>query len=273
MDMLRLVLLGLAAFVALLLSWTFLQQANRSAKPPAEIATAQSSATQASPAEIAAARRGIEEKLAAATEYAGFFDRLKTLFPTEYESFLAHSSARAAAAGGKETADFLMIEAARALRLSHGVLAAKADRPALDHVFDMELAMLQALARDDQRLCVDFLYGGANGDFLKFSAENRTLFAAMASAGVDAINDGQIKRVQRPAPTAKDFQTLEQSLRAKGLDTAEIEALLDGKATDPSLDDRKMCRAGKIYLETLSALPEPARMRIYGFALELMARS
>lgn len=273
MDMLRLVLLGLAAFVALVLSWSFLQEANRLAKTPAEIAAAGSSETQASPAEIAAARRGIEEKLAAAPEYAGFFDRLRALFPAEYEAFLARSSARAAATGDAGSADFLIIEAARALRLSHGILAAKADRPALDHVFEIELAMLQALASKDQRLCVDFLNGGANGDFLQFSAENRTLFATMAIAGVDAINDGQIKRVEREAPTAADFQMLEQSLRARGLDTAEIEALLDGKATDPPLDDRRMCHAGGIYLQTLAALPEPVRMRIYGFAIELMARS
>ena len=46
-----------------------------------------------------------------------------------------------------------------------------------------------------------------------------------------------------------------------------------GKASDPPIADAKMCRAGQIYLETLAAMPEPIRLRIYGFAVELMARS
>jgi hypothetical protein len=62
-------------------------------------------------------------------------------------------------------------------------------------------------------------------------------------------------------------------LRAKGLDTPEIEALLDGKAGDPPIGDAKMCRAGQVYLETLAAMPEPTRLRIYSLAVELMARS
>jgi hypothetical protein len=270
MHFLRLALLGLAALVALILGWTFWIEANRPGTAP----SSKIAETQVSPEAIAAARRAIEAELAAAPEYAGFFDRLKTSFPAEYEAFLAKASQRSAAAGGEmRRADFLMIDAVRALRLSHGVLAAKAGQPALDHVFEMQLAMLRALAEKNQGLCVDFLYGGANGDFLEFSAANRGLVAAMASAGLDAIRDGQINKVGREEPTAEDFQTLEQALRAKGLDTLEIEALLDGKTPDPPLDDARLCRAGAIYLETLAAMPEPLRMRIYGFAVELMARS
>ncbi len=268
MHFLRLALLGLAALVALVLGWTFWIEANRLGTAPAS----KIAETQVSPEAIAAARRAIESELAAVPEYAGFFDHLKTGFPAEYEAFLAKASQRTAGGEGR-SADFLMIDAVRALRLSHGVLAAKAQQPALDHVFEMQLAMLRALAEKNQGLCVDFLYGGANGDFLEFSAANRGLVAAMASAGLDAIRDGQINKIGREEPTAADFQTLEQALRDKGLDALEIEALLDGKTPDPPLDDARLCRAGAIYLETLAAMPEPLRMRIYGFAVELMARS
>ena len=39
------------------------------------------------------------------------------------------------------------------------------------------------------------------------------------------------------------------------------------------LDDTKMCAAGQAYLEVLKMLPEASRSRIYGLALELMAKS
>ena len=134
--------------------------------------------------------------------------------------------------------------------------------------------MLRALAAKDPRLCVHFLYGGESPGFFEFSAQNRLLVAAMAIAGIDAIHDGEIKRIDRPAPTGKDFDALEKALRAKGLDTPEIEALLDGKAWgDPPIGDAKMCRAGQVYLETLAAMRELTRLRIYGLAVELMARS
>jgi hypothetical protein len=268
MYILRLALLSLAVLVALILGWTLLHEANRPEKASSPVAEGRPS-----PRALAAARAKVQAKLAEAPEFFPFFDRMKDNFPNEYEEFITKASGRAAATGEAGSVDFLMIEAARALRSSHGVLAAKADQPALDHVFEMQLAMLRALAGKDQRLCVDFLFGGGSGDFLQFSAENRALFAAMATAAIEAINDGQIKQVEREAPTPEDFQTLEDQLRAKGLDKAEIEALLDAKTTDPTLNDLRMCRAGRIYLETLSALPEAARLRIYGFAVALMARS
>jgi hypothetical protein len=269
MHILRIALLGLAAIVAIILGLTFLRKASQ----PETIPSAHLAGKQATPEAIAAARPRVEAKLAATPEYSDFFDRLKAGFPAEYEDFLAKASRRSAVTGETGNPDLLMIEAARALRSSHGILAAKAERPALDHVFEMQLAMLRVLAEKDQRLCVNFLFGGGSGDFLKFSAENRTLAAAVAKAGIDAINDGQNKRIVREPPTQKDFQMLEDQLRAKGLGKAEIEALLDAKTTDPSLDDVRMCRAGAIYLETLAALPEPTRMRIYSFAVQLMARS
>ncbi|WP_026608291.1 hypothetical protein [Methylocapsa acidiphila] len=269
MHVLRLALLGLAALVALILGWTFWIEANRLGSPP----SSQNAEASVSPEAVEAARRAIEANLAAVPEYAEFLERMKTSFPVEYEAFLAKAARRAAATGERASADFLMIEAVRLLRASHGVLAAKAGQLALDHVFEMQLAMLRALAEKNQGLCVDFLYGGARGDFLEFSVANRGLVGAMASAGVEAIRDGQANRIDRDDPTAEDFQKLEEALRAKGLETPEIEALLDGKTPDPPLADARLCQAGVIYLEALAAMPEPQRLRIYGFAVELMARS
>ncbi|VFU10301.1 hypothetical protein [Methylocella tundrae] len=267
MNTLRLALLSLAALVAIILGWTFLHNAPR--EPDS---SARTDGRRASPQEVAAMRRAIERTVAGEPDYAGFFDELKAAFPAEYEAFIARAAEASAEAGEGANADALMIDAARGLRRSHGILAASADGPALDHYFDAKLAFLRALAGADKALCVDFLSGG-NGDFVAFSRDHRPLFAAMAAAGLDAINDGRAKRIKRAAPTDEDFHTLENALRAQGLSNAAIEALLDGKATIPPLEDGEMCQAGEVYLQTLAALPDAARRRIYGFAVQLAVRS
>ncbi len=266
MHTLRLALLGLAALVAMFLGWAYWREPARAPDPEFR-------GGRAGPQDIAAMRRVIERGVADATDYAGFFDRLKTAFPVEYEGFLTRAAERAAAAGETPGADALMIEAAKDLRGSHGVLAAKADGPALDRFFAAKRAMLDALAAKNQTLCVDFLYGGGNGDFESFSRDHRGLLAAMATAGLDAISDGETRRIAREAPNDEDFHTLENALRAQGVSNAAIGALLDGKAPNPPLDDSEMCQAGQTFFQTLAALPEPARMRIYGFAVALMAHS
>lgn len=267
MHTLRLALLGLAALVAIFLGWTYLHQP---ANAPDAAAARQ---RRTSPQEVAAMRRAIERSVAETTDYAGFLERVKTAFPAEYEGFLTRAAEHAAIAGDAPSADALMIAAARDLRSSHGVLAAKAEGPALDHYFEAKRAMLDALAAKNQALCVDFLYGGGNGDFASFSRDHRGLLAAMANAGLDAISDGQTRRVEREAPNDADFHSLENALRAQGVSNAAIGALLDGKAPNPPLDDSEMCQAGQIFLQTLAALPDAARWRIYGFAVELMAHS
>ncbi|MGH6795141.1 MAG: hypothetical protein ACREDH_08075, partial [Methylocella sp.] len=270
-NILRLVLLGLAALAGIVTGAALLQKGIRPEAAP--LVAARPGKPRASPYEIDSARRAFKEKLKGAPEYAAFFDRLKTIFPSEYESFLATFAQRSAASGEIASADLLMAEAARALRLSRGVLAAKAGRAALEHVFEMHSAMLRALAAKDSHLCVEFLEGIESPGFFEFSAQNRGLVAALAIAGIDAIHDGETQRIERPAPAGTDFDALEKALRAKGLGTPEIEALLDGKASDPPIGDAKMCRAGQVYLETLAAMPEESRLRIYGLAVELMARS
>ena len=47
----------------------------------------------------------------------------------------------------------------------------------------------------------------------------------------------------------------------------------DGKVGNPPIADTKLCQAGLAYLDTLAAMPEAAWLRIYGFTVELMARS
>ena len=262
MRSLRLALMGLAAVVGIVLIATYLRGSDT-----------QGEARRASPQEVAAMRRAIERSMAEEPDYAAFFERLKSAYPAEYESFVSKASHRAATAGGAAPVDGLMIEAARDLRRTHGLSAARADGPALDRLFDARRAVLDALASSDRALCVDFLYGGGSGDFSAFSRAHRVLFAAMANAGLDAIDEGRIKQMERAAPHDDDFRTLENALRAQGVSNAAIGALLDGKAPNPPLADAEMCQAGQTYLRTLAALPDPARRRIYGLSIALMAHS
>ena len=271
MNILRLVLLGLAALAAIICGVALLRQALPSNVPAT--APNASGVFRPSPAQIEAARKVLDEKLATAPDYAVFFNRLDKVFPDEYQAFLGALALRLALAGEIRSADVLMAEAARSLRLSRGLLAAKAGDPALEHIFELQATMLRALAAKDPHLCGSFLNGDDSQDFFEFSAQNRGLVAAMGIAGLEAIKDGEVKGIERPPPAGKDFDALEQALRAKGLETPEIEMLLDGKPSDPPIADAKLCRDGLIYLEALTGLPGPIRLRIYGFAIELMARS
>jgi hypothetical protein len=268
-HILRLVLLGLAALAAIVAGAALLQKALR----PETLSPSLITGGGASDAEIAAARRGLEERLVAAPEYTAFFERLKSVFPAEYEAFLAAYAKRLAANGAPRSPDVLMEEAGRFLRRTRGILAAKAGGPALEHIFELQASMLQALSAKDPHLCVSFLSGAESPGLYEFSAQNRGLVTALGIASIDAIHDGEVKQVDRPAPTDRDFAELEKALRGNGLGTPEIEALLDGKVSETPIADEKMCQAGQIYLETLAAMPEPSRVRIYGFAIELMARS
>ncbi len=271
MDILRLVLLGLAAVIAIALGISFLFEAN---VPNEANAPSSAVASLASDEPLLATRQKIEAQIdSEAPDYARFFDRLKTVLPTEYDAVLDQFAKQSLAGTDISNVDSLVSEAVRDVRLSNGVLAAKADGPALARIFDMQLKMMQALAAKDPRLCVDFLYGGASQAFFQFSAQNRRLVSDMAIAGVDAIGSGRANQIERPPPSDADFSELETAMKAQGLNPPEIAAILDGKTPDPPIADERMCTVGQIYLKTLATLPEPERLRIYGLAVELMARS
>lgn len=272
MHFLRLVLFGVAAIAVLASAATFLGPARRLEKMPDPGPESRVAEEPVSEEKIAAARREIEEKLAAAAEYAGVIEPLRRYFPVEYETFLA-KSAELSATGDASDPDVILAEAIRALRSTHGVLAAKADASALEQFFVLQRALVQALAGESQHLCVDFLYGDTSREFFRFSENNRPLVASLALATIEAIRDGQIEQIDRPQPTRQDLQLLEDAMQSKGLDTPAIEAILDGKVGDPPLDEATLCRAGLVYLDALAELPEPARTRIYALAIELMARS
>lgn len=287
MRELRLVLLGLAAVIAVVLGAGFLRRAvaPHPASPEAQGRTAQDQAAQPSDAttgplsspqpatggDAAVTRGTIERAIAEAPDYRAFFERLRAAFPRDYDAIVANEAA--AMRPGAVDVDAVAADAVTALRRAHGALATKAPDGALTQIFVQQLREMEALGRRDPHLCVAFLYGTNGNGFLSFAADNRALIADAATAGLDAMIAGGTAPVVRTAPTDADFQALEAALVAKGLNRPAIEALLDGKSADPPIPDAEMCQAGQTYLRTLAEMPADARGRLYGLAVDLMARS
>ena len=293
---LRLVLLGLAAIIAVVLGAGFLVRAIRPEPRPAQVAQEPSPGESAplepqaqeppdstqppaaaplrsalSPQALQEARGALEQAIAGAPDYARFFDRLKATFPGEYDSIL--STLAASSQGKTISVDEVMADAVAALRHAHGTLAAKAPDEALGKIFAMQIEEMKALAEKDPHLCVAFLYGANVPGFVGFAADHRPLVADSAIAGLEAMDGGRAHGVDRGAPSDADFQTLDRALVDKGLTRPEIDALLDGKAPEPPIADPTMCAAGQSYLATLATLPADVRTRLYGLAVDLMAKS
>jgi hypothetical protein len=222
--------------------------------------------------DMAAIRAAIATKLRSIPEYSPFFARLREAFPADYEQVLDDFAARARA-GEPQNVDRYLSDAYRTLRQTRGIIAAKAGPEALSRMFDSQAAVLKALGGTDPHLCVDFLYGGATQSYFDFSKSHRALVAAIALAGLDAIIDGHVENIARPRPSDADFDQLEKALAHKGLDKAEIGALIDGKTPDPPIEDARLCAIGQLDLDVLKTLPDDLRQRIYGLTIEMMARS
>jgi hypothetical protein len=274
----RLLALATGAIVAICLGLGLTMMALGPGRKTAEAAHEAPPVVEAAPAPAPAdprlsARARIEEAIAATEEYRAFFQRLRQAFPVDYAAAIeAFADERP---GGTEvvSVDFYLAESVRRLRQTRGVLAAKAEPLVLARVFDLQLDVLRAISAENKKLCAAFLYGGVDQDFHSFAARRRALVAEMAVVGLEAIASGQTKQLERSAPSEEDFRALEKALAARGLRKPEIDSLLDGKTPDPPFDDKKTCALGQTYLEALRALPEPIRLRIYGLAVELMARS
>jgi len=218
------------------------------------------------------ARATVDAQIKSAGEYARFFQTVREQFPADYERMLEGFAERARTEAQAQSPDVYLAEALRALRQSHGVLAAKASIGMIERVFEHQARIVNTLAQANPQLCADFLYGNAAQGFFQFSAKNRGLIAATAEAGLEAIMEGRSLGIERAPPGDQDFAMLEAELEKKGLGKPEIEALLDGRTPEPALSDAAMCKAGVIYYETLRDLPREARLRIYALTIRMLAR-
>ena len=219
------------------------------------------------------ARPAIERSFGRAPAYADVFRRMQAEFAPDYDRIMRGFVEHASAVGRIESVDYYLSEMIKGLRQRRGILASRAAPDYLARVFDVQLKILDALAADNPRLCVDFLYGAVSPGFYDFAAGHRAMVADMALAAMDAVENGRGRKIERRPPSNGDFDLLEKELTTRGLSREEIDALLDGRAPDRPLGDKRMCEAGRAYIRAMQDLPEGARARIHGLAVELMARS
>ncbi len=264
MRELRLVMLGLAVVMLLLVGAGFIGRALHPPRYDRATATTREAATP---------RGTVEVAIADTPDYTRFFDRLRLAFPSDYDTIMSSLAAGQAQRGGEPDADVMMADAVAALRRLHGGLAAQASDTALGQIFATNLREMKALGEVNPALCVSFLFGASGAGFAGFAADHRALVADAAIAGLDAISSGRTEKVARARPDDADFQQLDAALAAKGLTRPQIEALLDGKTADPPIPDAEMCQAGQSYLATLATLPEASRDRLYALAVDLMGKS
>jgi hypothetical protein len=271
MHILRTVLLIIALGASLFLGWRFYE----TVQDPrgGDRATTADGSLPPTADKLAAARRDVEKTLKQSPEFASYFSNLDKSYPADYMRVLAGFIGRAARSGRAETPDYYIAEAMRALRQSRGILATKASDPALQRIFEQQFEIVSAMEAADPRICAEFLHGGASDGFFEFSRAHRALMGGLAQAGLDAMLEGQLQKIERATPDDADLTVLDGALQANGLDKPQIEMLLDAKVQDPPLSETSICKAGRVYLETLNALPDEIKMRIYALALTLQART
>ena len=227
----------------------------------------------ANPEDIIAERDMLTKALSTAPEYQPFFARYEMLYAEEFVQFTHEEAAKLAQTNaGAVTPDAIVLDGVDNLRRSRGMLAAKASPDMMSRIFDIQAKVLAALAIQDPRLCDHFLFGGEAPAFADFSKGNRSLIAEMATAGLEAMADGEARNIKRDPPSDEDFALLEKYLNDAGLIKTEVSALLDGQMPTTPIDNDRLCKIGRIYYDSLKALPPQAKFSIYALALESMAQ-
>lgn len=228
---------------------------------------------QPQPPSDAAARNVLDELVGDAPDYGAFFTRLRQAFPGEYEATVKAIKSQLDAAGRVGSVDYYVSDAIRLLRKGHGATVAEAGPDQIERVFDAQLAAMRAVAQEDPRMCVGFLYGATTQDFEKMAATHRPLVAEMALARLEATANGEAVKAKRAAPSEDEVKLFEKALTERGLTNDELDVFLGGEIAKATMDQPRMCAAGQSYLEALRTLPREVRMKIYSLLLEQMARS
>jgi hypothetical protein len=266
MNILRFLLIGVAALVAGLIGWRY-----KGAPVRGEAASQVMAAPK--PISTEKARQEVSAQLNKVAEYLPFYARLTQDFPGDQSQVVQTLVAKTASAGTVDSPDAALIDAIRALQNRRGIVAARAEADKLLHIFDAQSAIIAGLADSNPSLCREFLYGGSSDGFLDFAASHRGLIAALAIAGLEAIENGQNSGIGHDSPTDADLDALAQALAHQGLSEGEIAALMDGVMPREAISDARMCEIGRIHLEALRNLPEPSRSRVLALAVRLMAHS
>lgn len=218
-------------------------------------------------------RRLILARVAERPAFKVFFERATAAYPRDLDKLLDAFARRGLDARSLDGGETYVSDTLRALRRDRGVMAGRASLDLMTRVFEAQARLLGGLAGADKRLCVDFLLGQTSPAFLDQVGRNPALLADLATATIDAMIDGESRRLERGPPTDGDFDLLEAALTRHGLGKPEIAALLDGRLPDPPIPDAALCDAGLVYFDALGSLPEDVRDRLYALAIQAMGKS
>ena len=275
MIVLRYLLLGLGLCVLATLGWRLTHGASgRDVVAGAPKITREASVSTASDtSQVSEARRVVVNRMKDVPQFATFYDALATAYPRLYDGIVDANARRLAEAGVLGSAETLFWDALRTLQQAQGIMAARAGPEVLTSFFDARLALLDALAPVDPKLCADFLYGTTDASIDTFSAQHRDLVASLAVKELAAVEAGHARSGDAAKPTSADIDLVASGMASRRLTPDEIAVLIDGKSADPPIPDARLCEMGRVYLSVLGALPPDVRQRVYGFAAELLVRS
>ena len=272
MIVLRYMLLGLGLCVLATLGWRFIYgplgpsiQSRTARQAPALSVTAND--------QLAEARGIVLARMRDVPEFKAFYDQLAATYPHVEAALVEGAAKRLAQSGVLASPEAMLWDALRVLQQSQGIMASRAGQDILTAFFESRLAMLDALAPADPKLCADFLYGTTDSSIDAFSADHHALVAALAMNELAAIRDGRQHPPETARPTPADIDLIAAGMARRNLTPDEVAVLIDGKLVDPPIADARLCEMGRVYLSVLRALPPDARQRVYGFAAELLARS
>ena len=284
MRELRLVLLGLAAIIALLLGASFLLRAFRSSAPLATAADVTQVASQREPprsslppATLAAARGVIERAITEAPDYTRFFDRLRLVFPGDYETImnaLAEANQARGADGKEVNDDLVMADAVVALRRARG--RARGESAGTGAGAD-----LQSSARRDAGAAAA---RPASLRRVPLRREWRRLpvFRRRPPAARRRRGDRRARRDERrPHGAGRSRHTLRFRLPEPGQGARRQGPSADRRSTRCSTarppirrsPTTRCARPARPTSNTLGSLPADVRGRLYGLAVDLMAKS
>ena len=274
MIVLRYLLLGLGLCVLATLGWRLTHgQTGRDVAAMPKITRTASVPSASGTTQISEARRVVLTRMKDVPDFAAFYDALAAAYPRLYDGIVDANARRLAEAGVLGSAETLFWDALRMLQQSQGIMAARAGPELLTAFFDARLALLDALAPADPKLCADFLYGTTDASIDAFSATHHAIVASLAIRELAAIQAGHARSGDAAKPTSADIDLIASGMAERRLTPDEIAVLIDGKSADPPIPDARLCEMGRVYLSVLGSLPADVRQRVYGFAAELLARS
>lgn len=202
-----------------------------------------------------------EEAISADPAFDEMYTVMREEFPRDFARFRAQMITIIETSddprAGFDAARSFMLEFINA---NAGDLAAAPD-PILLETRDANIALIEQLAADDDRLCGNFAMRGLQfGDIP--SEDAKELLGRVTALQLRTIAAGREQPTQRGEPNESDVSAYVDALRQHGMQQAEIDAFLAGTLVVKSYPPADECRMGLAVYRSLADIPADASARI-----------